>query len=76
MARGVRHIPPDQMNAALVLTLDFAKLQQTDSRSLALDTLNSGIAWARYGVLVYNAAISPIVATGLAAGLVGLFGQL
>ncbi|MED7954543.1 threonine/serine ThrE exporter family protein [Streptomyces sp. BE303] len=72
---GVNY-PPVQMIAALVLTLAFAMLLQTDRRSLALVTLNSGIGWASYGVLVYNAAISPIVATGVAAGLVGLFGQL
>ncbi|MEU6232538.1 threonine/serine exporter family protein [Kitasatospora sp. NPDC047058] len=68
--------PPVQMIAALVLTLAFAMLLQTDRRSLALVTLNSGIGWSSYGVLVYNAGISPIVATGVAAGLVGLFGQL
>ncbi|MFE6865950.1 threonine/serine exporter family protein [Kitasatospora sp. NPDC057692] len=68
--------PPVQMAAAMVLTLAFAMLLQTDRRSLALVTLNSGIGWASYGVLAYNAGISPIVATGVAAGLVGLFGQL
>ncbi|MEU1421228.1 threonine/serine exporter family protein [Kitasatospora sp. NPDC005751] len=68
--------PPVQMIAALVLTLAFAMLLQTDRRSLALVTLNSGIGWASYGVLVYNAGVSPIAATGVAAGLVGLFGQL
>ncbi|MFB7675047.1 threonine/serine exporter family protein [Kitasatospora purpeofusca] len=68
--------PPVQMVAALVLTCAFAMLLQTDRRSLALVTLNSGIGWASYGVLAYNAQLSPIVATGVAAGLVGLFGQL
>ncbi|WP_380278295.1 threonine/serine exporter family protein [Kitasatospora purpeofusca] len=68
--------PPVQMVAAMVLTLAFAMLLQTDRRSLALVTLNSGIGWASYGVLAYNAGVSPIVATGVAAGLVGLFGQL
>ncbi|MFJ3214646.1 threonine/serine exporter family protein [Kitasatospora sp. NPDC086801] len=68
--------PPVQMVAAMLLTLAFATLLQTDRRSLALVTLNSGIGWASYGVLAYNAGISPIVATGVAAGLVGLFGQL
>ncbi|MFF1907168.1 threonine/serine exporter family protein [Kitasatospora sp. NPDC058218] len=72
---GVNY-PPVQMIAALVLTLAFAMLLQTDRRSLALVTLNSGIGWASYGVLVYNAGVSPIAATGVAAGLVGLFGQL
>ncbi|MEV7021689.1 threonine/serine exporter family protein [Kitasatospora sp. NPDC093558] len=68
--------PPVQMVAALVLTLAFAMLLQTDRRTLALVTVNSGIGWASYGVLVYNGGVSPIVATGVAAGLVGLFGQL
>ncbi|MFF2042395.1 threonine/serine exporter ThrE family protein [Kitasatospora sp. NPDC058170] len=72
---GVNY-PPVQMVAALVLTLAFAMLLQTDRRALAMVTLNSGIGWSSYGVLVYNAGISPIVATGVAAGLVGLFGQL
>ncbi|MGW6917378.1 threonine/serine ThrE exporter family protein [Kitasatospora sp. NPDC054939] len=68
--------PPVQLVAAMLLTLAFAMLLQTDRRSLALVTLNSGIGWSSYGVLVYNADLSPIVATGVAAGLVGLFGQL
>ncbi|MFJ2186495.1 threonine/serine exporter ThrE family protein [Kitasatospora sp. NPDC087861] len=68
--------PPVQLAAAMLLTLAFATLLQTDRRSLALVTLNSGIGWASYGVLAYNAGFSPIVATGVAAGLVGLFGQL
>ncbi|MFG3054282.1 threonine/serine exporter ThrE family protein [Kitasatospora sp. NPDC048239] len=72
---GVNY-PPVQMVAALVLTLAFAMLLQTDRRALAMVTLNSGIGWSSYGVLVYNAGVSPIVATGVAAGLVGLFGQL
>ncbi|MGF1429302.1 threonine/serine ThrE exporter family protein [Kitasatospora sp. LaBMicrA B282] len=68
--------PPVQLLAAMLLTLFFAILLQTGRRTLALVTLNSGIGWACYGVLAYNAKISPIVATGIAAGLVGLFGQL
>ncbi|MFD7453873.1 threonine/serine exporter ThrE family protein [Kitasatospora sp. NPDC059827] len=68
--------PPVQMVAAMVLTLAFATLLQTDRRTLALVTLNSGIGWASYGALVYNAHVNPIAATGVAAGLVGLFGQL
>ncbi|MFI6446372.1 threonine/serine exporter ThrE family protein [Kitasatospora sp. NPDC050543] len=67
--------PPVQLVAAMVLALAFAMLLQTDRRSLALVTLNSAIGWSSYGVLV-NADVSPIVATGVAAGLVGLFGQL
>ncbi|MEV7182787.1 threonine/serine exporter family protein [Kitasatospora sp. NPDC093102] len=68
--------PPVQMVAAMLLTLAFATLLQTDRRTLALVTVNSGIGWASYGALVYNAGVNPIAATGVAAGLVGLFGQL
>ncbi|MFI9269558.1 threonine/serine exporter family protein [Kitasatospora sp. NPDC052896] len=68
--------PPVQLVAAMLLTLAFAMLLQTDRRTLALVTFNSGIGWTTYGVLVYNAHVSAIVATGMAAGLVGLFGQL
>lgn len=68
--------PPVQLVAAMVLTLAFAMLLQTSRQTLTMVTLNSGIGWSVYGVLAYNASISPIVATGIAAGLVGLFGQL
>ncbi|MEV4557113.1 threonine/serine exporter family protein [Kitasatospora sp. NPDC049285] len=67
--------PPLQLVAAMVLALAFAMLLQTDRAMLPIVALNSGIGWSTYGVLV-NADISPIIATGLAAGLVGLFGQL
>ncbi|MDH6111270.1 uncharacterized membrane protein YjjP (DUF1212 family) [Kitasatospora sp. MAP12-15] len=68
--------PPVQLAAAMLLTLAFAMLLQTDRRTLPMVTLNSGIGWSVYGVLAYSAHISPIVATGVAAGVVGLFGQL
>ena len=68
--------PPVQLVAAMVLTLAFAMLLQTDRRNLPLVVLNSVVGWSGYGVLAYNAGVSPIVATGVAAGLVGLSGQL
>ncbi|MFJ8040588.1 threonine/serine exporter family protein [Kitasatospora sp. NPDC096147] len=68
--------PPIQLCAAMVLTLAFAMLLQTSRRNLLPVVLNSGIGWSTYGVLAYNADTSPIVATGVAAGVVGLFGQL
>ncbi|MFC8450865.1 threonine/serine exporter family protein [Kitasatospora sp. NPDC057223] len=68
--------PPVQLVAATVLTLAFAMLLQTDRRNLPLVVLNSVLGWSAYGVLVYNAGVSPIVATGVAAGMVGLAGQL
>ncbi|MEV6207362.1 threonine/serine exporter family protein [Kitasatospora sp. NPDC051914] len=67
--------PPIQLLAAMVLALAFAVLLQTDRRTLPMAVVMSGIGWSTYGVLV-NAGVSPIAATGLAAGLVGLFGQL
>jgi uncharacterized membrane protein YjjP (DUF1212 family) len=68
--------PPVQLVAAMVLALAFAMLLQTDRRSLPMVVLNAAVGWSTYGVLTHNAGISAIVATGLAAGLVGLFGQL
>jgi len=67
--------PPVQLLAATVLALAFAMLLQTDRRALKLVALNAAIGWSTYGVLA-KAGISLIVATGVAAGLVGLFGQL
>ncbi|WP_407660867.1 threonine/serine exporter family protein [Kitasatospora paracochleata] len=67
--------PPVQLVAAILLSLAFAMLLQTDRSALAPVVLNTAIGWSTYGVLT-NAQISPIVATGVAAGLVGLFGQL
>ncbi|MFG2825575.1 threonine/serine exporter ThrE family protein [Kitasatospora sp. NPDC048365] len=68
--------PPVQLVAAILLSAAFAMLLQTDRRTLPLVVLNTVIGWSTYGVLTNNARISPIVATGVAAGLVGLFGQL
>jgi uncharacterized membrane protein YjjP (DUF1212 family) len=67
--------PRAQLVAAMVLTLAFAIVLQVERHSLLLVTINGGVAWVTYGVLV-RAGISPVVATAAAAGLVGLFGQL
>ena len=67
--------PPLQLAAAMLLTLAYAMLLQTDRHTVPLVVLNSAIGWATYGVLV-NASVDAIVATGLSAGMVGLFGQL
>ncbi|MFJ1752928.1 threonine/serine exporter ThrE family protein [Kitasatospora sp. NPDC088134] len=72
---GLAPNPPVQLVAAVVLALAFAMLLQTDRRALSMVVLNAGIGWAVYGVLT-RAGISAIVSTGIAAGLVGLFGQL
>ncbi|WP_441245383.1 threonine/serine exporter family protein [Kitasatospora sp. McL0602] len=73
---GVTSHPLIQLTAAMVLTAAFAMLLQTDRRNLLFVTLNSCVGWSAYGVLTRNAGVSAIIATGLAAGLVGLFGQL
>ena len=50
-------------------------LQQERSTVLAV-TLNGGVAWSVYGAMHYAGGISPVASTAVAAGLVGLFGQL
>ncbi|MER5640385.1 threonine/serine exporter family protein [Kitasatospora sp. NPDC002227] len=73
---GVDSDPTVRLIAAMVLTAAFAILLQTDRRNLLFVTLNACAGWSVFGVLTRNAGISPIIATGIAAGLVGLFGQL
>ncbi len=67
---------PVQLVAAMTLTLAFAVLLQCERSVLPVVTLNGGVAWVVYGALHYQAGLSPIAATAIAAGLVGLFGQL
>ncbi|MFJ8627053.1 threonine/serine exporter family protein [Kitasatospora sp. NPDC093550] len=66
--------PPLQLVAAVLLTLTFAVLLNTEPATLPAVLLNSAAGWTTYGVLA-NAGVEPILATGLAAGLVGLSGQ-
>jgi uncharacterized membrane protein YjjP (DUF1212 family) len=70
--------PPVQLVAAMVLSLAFAVLLQCERGALPLATLNGGVAWTVYGVLHQKAFVgmSAVAATVIAAGLVGLFGQL
>jgi uncharacterized membrane protein YjjP (DUF1212 family) len=68
--------PPLQLVAAALLTICFAVMLQTDRHQLALVTINGAVGWSVFGALTVQAGVSPILATGLAAGLVGLFGQL
>ncbi|MFJ9453585.1 threonine/serine exporter family protein [Kitasatospora sp. NPDC101447] len=67
--------PPLQLAAAVLLTLTFAVLLNTEPGALPAVMLNSAAGWTTYGVLA-NAGAEPMLATGLAAGLVGLSGQL
>lgn len=71
--------PPVQLVAAMALSLAFAVLLQCERGVLLIATLNGGVAWTVYGVLHQKAAgvgMSPVAATAVAAGLVGLFGQM
>lgn|GEM_PF-451824 len=73
----LKHNDPGlQLVAAAGLTLFFAVMLQTDRSRLLLVTLNGAVGWTVFGTLTTQAGTSPILATGLAAGLVGLFGQL
>ena len=68
--------PLVQILAAMLLALAFCVLLQQERNTVAFATLNGGVAWVVYGTLVYRADINVVPATAIAAGLVGLFGQL
>lgn len=68
--------PLVQIVAAMLLALAFCVLLQQERNTVAFATLNGGVAWVVYGTLVYRAEINVVPATAIAAGLVGLFGQL
>ncbi|MCF3100518.1 threonine/serine exporter family protein [Streptomyces roseoverticillatus] len=68
--------PGVQIIAAMLLSFAFALLLQQERHSVWVVTLNGGIAWVVYGALADTAGLDPVPATAIAAGLVGLFGQL
>ncbi|MDI3418451.1 threonine/serine exporter family protein [Streptomyces luteolus] len=68
--------PPIQILAAMALSLAFAVLLQQERSTVLLVTLNGGVAWVIYGAMANAGHLSPVAATAVAAGLVGLFGQL
>ncbi|MEV2252204.1 threonine/serine exporter family protein [Streptomyces sp. NPDC050147] len=69
--------PVIQILASMALSLAFAILLQQERNTVLMVTLNGGIAWVMYGALAQTSlALSPVAATAVAAGLVGLFGQL
>lgn len=69
--------PVIQILASMALSLAFAILLQQERHTVLIVTLNGGIAWVMYGALAQTSlALSPVAATAVAAGLVGLFGQL
>ncbi|WP_405390107.1 threonine/serine exporter family protein [Streptomyces sp. NBC_01102] len=75
-----RFVPNDrpvlQILASMALTLAFAILLQQERSTVLAVTLNGGVAWVIYGAMARTGDISPVAATAVAAGLVGLFGQL
>ncbi|MEU5239956.1 threonine/serine exporter ThrE family protein [Streptomyces lydicus] len=75
-ALGTYNVPVVQTIAAMLLALSFCVLLQQERHTVAFATLNGGVAWVVYGALAYVAGINPVPATAIAAGLVGLFGQL
>ncbi|MBO4254163.1 threonine/serine ThrE exporter family protein [Streptomyces griseorubiginosus] len=65
-----------QIAASMLLSLTFAVLLQQERSTVLWVTLNGGVAWCVYGALHYPGGLSPVASTAVAAGLVGLFGQL
>ncbi|MFD5111528.1 threonine/serine exporter ThrE family protein [Streptomyces sp. NPDC058391] len=68
--------PVVQILASVVLSFSFAILLQQERSTVLMVSLNGGIAWVVYAALHDTGDISPVAATAVAAGLVGLFGQL
>ncbi|WP_240796421.1 threonine/serine exporter family protein [Streptomyces sp. RFCAC02] len=68
--------PGIQLAAALLLSITFCVLLQQARSTVIPATLNGGVAWLVYGAMHDVAALSPFAATAVAAGMVGLFGQL
>ncbi|MGP3985067.1 threonine/serine exporter family protein [Streptomyces sp. KR80] len=68
--------PVLQIMAAMLLTLAFALLLQQERHTVLVVTLGGGVAWVVFGALHYTAEMDPVPSTAVAAGLVGLFGQL
>ncbi|MCD9145247.1 threonine/serine exporter family protein [Streptomyces albireticuli] len=68
--------PVLQIIAAMLLVFAFAVLLQQERSTVLAATLNGGVAWVIYAALADTAGVDPVPATAIAAGLVGLFGQL
>ncbi|MFJ8792064.1 threonine/serine exporter ThrE family protein [Streptomyces sp. NPDC102462] len=75
-AMNIEKRPLLQIAAAMLLSLTFAVLLQQERSTVLAVTLNGGVAWSVYGAMRYVGDISPVASTAVAAGLVGLFGQL
>ncbi|MFJ4964873.1 hypothetical protein EES43_12410 [Streptomyces sp. ADI96-02] len=68
--------PVIQILSSMALSLAFAVLLQQERSTVLVVTLNGGVAWVVFGAMARTGGISPVAATAVAAGLVGLFGQL
>ncbi|THA48944.1 threonine/serine exporter family protein [Streptomyces sp. A1136] len=68
--------PLIQIAASMVLVFTFAILLQQERSTVWIVTLNGAVAWVTFGALHYAGEIPPVPSTAIAAGLVGLFGQL
>ena len=68
--------PVTQILASMVLCATFAILLQQSRATVLFATLNGGVAWVIYASIAVTAEASTVMATAVAAGLVGLFGQL
>ncbi|WP_210577959.1 threonine/serine exporter ThrE family protein [Streptomyces sp. GESEQ-4] len=75
-ALGDTNRPLWQIGASMLLALTFAVLLQQERSTVLWVTLNGGVAWTVYGAMHYPGDLSPVASTAVAAGLVGLFGQL
>ncbi|MGW6905758.1 threonine/serine ThrE exporter family protein [Streptomyces sp. NPDC054940] len=75
-ALNISDRPLWQIGASMLLSLTFAVLLQQERHTVLAVTLNGGVAWVVYGALHYAGDLSPVASTAVAAGLVGLFGQL
>ncbi|MFC7977415.1 threonine/serine exporter ThrE family protein [Streptomyces cinereoruber] len=68
--------PVTQTLASMALSATFAILLQQSRATVLFVTLNGGVAWVVYASIAVTAGGSAVMATAVAAGLVGLFGQL
>ncbi|MEU0334912.1 threonine/serine exporter family protein [Streptomyces sp. NPDC006193] len=75
-ALGISERPLVQIGASMLLSLTFAVLLQQERSTVLWVTLNGGVAWSVYGAMHSVGDISAVASTAVAAGLVGLFGQL
>lgn len=75
-ALNISERPYWQIAASMLLSLTFAVLLQQERSTVLAVTLNGGVAWVVYGAMHYVGDLSPVASTAVAAGLVGLFGQL